>query len=238
MFAVLKKQLQIAFIIILVIALLGGGVWAYFFFTQNREGVKEDRVNVRIDKTTIIEKVQSLQNLETVKQVIQRDFEIELASSDLNLFGVTLLESNRTQQFAVTGSVSAGVDLSGITEEDIELDSEANKVSLTLPSPTISNVSLMEDKIYLINDRSSFLFNVQNINQDVNRARNEELQKQLIKRGNQAMVDGACNNDILGIANENAETSLENLFVLIVDDQIEVEILTTAPGDCGFEIEE
>jgi len=230
MFTLLKKQLQIVFIIVVIILVIFGVIWGFLFFNQGSK-MTQDRINVNINKTAILQQVRELQVLNTVEQTLQRDFDIELKSEDLGLFGISILESSRTQKFAVTGSVTAGIDLSQIKEGDITFDRENNKIKIKTPEPVITNISLLEDKIYLISDRSSFFFNVQNLNQDVNRNRNQQLQQEVLKNGNSAILDAACKNNILETANQNADRSLKNLFLLVQND-LDLEIETTQSTEC------
>ncbi len=229
----MQNILKLVLAILVLVFLIFGGFWLYNSLSPNSQ-VRDNRIVVNIDKTTIVQQVKKINELSTVKQVLQRDFEIQLASTDLGVFGIPILESSRTQRFAVTGDINAGIDLSQITEDSVILNKEENQLKIILPAPRITSVNLMEDKIYLISDRSSFLYNVQNLNSDVNQQRTQTLQQELIKRGKQAMIDGACNNRILDTANENAKESLKELF-LLVNQEVAIEVITTEPSECNFE---
>jgi hypothetical protein len=232
MFNIIKKQAQIVFVTVLILILLAGAIFAYFRFSQNNTS-SENKLVVNIDKTVILKQIKQIQVLNTVEQTLQRDFDVTLESNDLALFGLRLLESNRSQKFAITGSVAAGIDLSQINLEDIVFDKEKSVIRITTPAPAITSINILEDKIYLINDRSSFLFNIQNINPETARNRNEKLQKELLKSGNKALLDAACSNKILTTANDNAKQSLKNLFMLVQND-FEIEIITTEAKECGL----
>lgn len=232
MFSILKKQIQLVIIIITIILTIAILIWAYFRFAPT-SNLSQDRLVINIDKTAILEQVRQLEVLNTVEQTLQRDFEVRLESQDLEFFGVKILESNRSQKFAVTGSVNAGIDLSQLQLEDVVFNQENNTIQITTPAPKVTAINLLEDKIYLINDRSSFLFNVQNLNPETSRDRTQQLQQELIRTGNTALLDAACNNQILETANLNAQESLKNLFLLVQAD-FEIEIITTPADNCEF----
>jgi hypothetical protein len=224
------KTLKIILITVLVILAIFGGFLIYSnlqtqFFPNNNSAVKdkEDKINVKIDKTVILEQIKKVNKLETVSQAIQRDFEVQLESEDLDIFGLKILDSSRKQKFAVTGVVSAGIDLSKLTSEDVIMTE--NQVTITIPKPEIMNINLVEDKIFLLNDESTFLFNLQNLNSNTSKSRTQILQQQLIKQGKQSVLDGACSNKILEMANQNAKESMQELFLLVNQDlQINIQI--------------
>lgn len=94
------------------------------------------------------------------------------------------------------GEVRAGVDLSELEREDVNV--EEGKVTLDLPEPEILSSALDEEdtRVY---DRDQGLLN---LNPD------EDLETQARREAVSRLEDSARENGILGQAEENAETSL------------------------------
>ena len=232
MFNNIKKITQIVILIILMSLVLT----ASFFWFSNRQpsnNSKNDTFNISLDKTIIVQQIKQVQVLNTVEQTLQRDFEVEIKSQDLEIFNRLILPSSRSQKFSITGKVSAGIDLSLIADKDIVFDTENNLIKIKIPEPKITGVSLLEDRLYLIQDRSSFLFNMQNLSSETSRSRNQNLQQEIFRAGNQAMVEAACQNKILENANQNAKESIKNLFLLF-NQEIKIEIETSEQGECLY----
>lgn len=215
-------------IIILLILLL---IFAYRTIRNTKTEVRDDRLVINIDKVAILERVQNLKKLETVKQTWQRDFELNVSSDDLKLFDKTILESNRKQKFGVTGTVSAGVDLSKIVASNIELDENNKQIKITLPPSQIMNISLLEDKLYLLNDQTSLLFSAQNIDSNLRKEREQTLRQELLRNGKKAILTASCDEKIMERANENAIQALKDLFFL-VDKNVQIEIITSGVQAC------
>ena len=232
MFNNIKKITQIVILIILMSLVLT----ASFFWFSNRQpsnNSKNDTFNISLDKTIIVQQIKQVQVLNTVEQTLQRDFEVEIKSQDLEIFNRLILPSSRSQKFSITGKVSAGIDLSLIADKDIVFDTENNLIKIKIPEPKITGVSLLEDRLYLIQDRSSFLFNMQNLSSETSRSRNQNLQQEIFRACNQAMVEAACQNKILENANQNAKESIKNLFLLF-NQEIKIEIETSEQGECLY----
>jgi hypothetical protein len=196
-------------ILIITVAIIFTGL--FFYISYLRDHQNQSQVNVNIDKTVIVQKVQNLSKLETVDQTLQRDVQIQINSSDLTLFGVTLLQSSRTQKIAATGTVTAGVDLSKISSDDIKVQN--GQINISLPSPEILNVNIDEDKTTVLKDDMTLLFKLQDLVNDSTRTQlNDLLEQQVIKQIKAGLVDGACQNDILTTAGENSKSTIINLL--------------------------
>jgi hypothetical protein len=229
----MKNTFKNSFIVIIAILLIILLIFFYKNFSANKTQIKDDKLTINIDKISVLQRVQNLKRLETIKQVWQRDFELNLNSNDFKLFDKTILESNKTQKFAITGTVSAGVDLSGIVASNIQLDENKKEIQITLPPPQIMNISLLEDKIYLLNDKTSLLFSAQNIDSNLRKEREQTLRQELIRNGKTAVLNASCEEKILETANTNAVAAMKDLFFL-VDENVKIKIIPTTPKVCEF----
>jgi hypothetical protein len=218
-------------ILVITITLIITGFLLYNTFQKNNDNTA--KVTVTIDKTVIVQKVQKLSRLETVNQTMQRDVEIKIDAGALNFFNVPLLENIRNQKIAVTGTVSAGVDLNKLNSDSIK--NQDGKVTVALPSPQVFNVNIIEDKTTILKDDLTLLFKLQDVLNDTRRREfNELLQQQVIKQTKKALVDAACQDDILVKAGENAKTVIQDF--LFTSGYKNIEASYTTPTDCQFEL--
>ena len=209
-----------AIVILVLISIL-------LYYSINSRNPNDGKIVVNIDKTVIVEKVQKLNRLETVRSTIQRDLEISLDLGNFDLFGQRILENKRVQKYAVTGFVSAGVDLSKLNKDKISFDEKNNSITLNIDSPIILFIKIDEDKTALIKDDLSILFRIQTLNDDKRKEVNEILRKQAVKQSEEALRDGACKSEILKAAGENAKSSIQNLFLFSNIKEINVNVAPT-----------
>lgn len=226
------KTIKIILGSVVVVFVILGIIFIYQFFSTNSK--KDNQINVTIDKTVIVQKVKSLNKLESVEELIQRDITVELDLGKVDLFGLTSFESKRTQKVAVTGSIVAGVDLSKIDGNKVKFDEAKSSLEIELPAPEILNISINEDKTTVLKDDLTALYRLQTLDATKRKDLNQELQKQVIKQSREALRDGACGDDILKKAGENATTSISNLFAFA--NITSVKITYTFPENCNFSI--
>ncbi len=133
----------LAILVILIIA--SGGAWLFAGSTFKQESV------------TFVEHVQQLATLATaeahMKAVIQEE--------DNKIFGkdipIDLPGTKRELLLVVPGTVIAGVDLKGITSEDMEINEETKQIDITLPhAKLIQEPSLQMDQILAIDKGGIF----------------------------------------------------------------------------------
>jgi hypothetical protein len=222
------KNIKFILILITIIIIVIAGTAIFFKFSET--GKNFIGVNVQIDKTAILQKIQKVNRLQTVEAIFQRDLAIELDLGNFELFGKTLLENKRKQSFAVTGSVTAGVDLSKMDQNSIKVDSANKKIEITLPAPEIFSSDISADKLRVLRDEVSLLFKLETMNENRKNELNEKLMGQLIELSGRAMREAACTDNILQKANENAKEGMKNLFALT--DFKEIQVNTTDPVQC------
>lgn len=225
-------------IIIVTISIIFSGlfVWQNFFqqkYTQDISESGKDKFTVTVDKTVIIQQVQELQKLETIKQIIQREISVTIDLGELEFFGVSVLENKRTQEFLITGYVTAGIDLSLVTAEDIKVSSTEKEVLIRLPSPQILEVNIIEDQSRILREEITMLYNLETLNTDRRKELNELLFQKVIGESRRALVNASCQDEILLKAQTNATDSMQKLFGKIFSENFYIE--TTSASSCGFD---
>ena len=215
-------------IAIITLVIIFGGIFWYISGLRKQE---QAQIQVNIDKTVIIQKVQKLSKLETVDQTMQRDIQIEINSGDLKFFDVTLLQNKRTQKVAATGTVIAGVDLNKLSSDNIKVVN--NEVTINLPTPEVFNVNIIEDKTTILRDDLTLLFRLQDILNNSKRVElNDILQQQVIKQIKNGLVDAACKDNILDKAGENSKSTISDLLKNTGYKSVTVNY--TAPQNCSL----
>jgi hypothetical protein len=145
------------------------------------------------DPVTIIRDVRSLARLETIQYTVEKVITAESGQGIFGqLFGDRLL-------FIARGIVIAGVDLSKMEPDDLQVKNGVLYVSL--PEPEIFVATLDNEKSYVY-DRDTGLLTKGDINLESTARRVAE-----IEIGTAALEDG-----ILDLARQNAESYLYRLF--------------------------
>jgi Protein of unknown function (DUF4230) len=161
------------------------------------------------DKRSIITNVRSLNRIETISEDVQREFDLNLDFGKLEIFGVSI-DNKKDQRIQVTGKVIAGIDTSKIKEEDVEIDNK--NLNLKLPAPEIFSVELSADKLAILNNSSTLLYKIQNLDSNKNREADEKIKKEVLSQAQNYLSQGACENGILVKANENSIKVIQELY--------------------------
>lgn len=145
------------------------------------------------DPVTIINEVQSLARLETIRYTVEKVVTAEVNQGVLGpLFGDRLL-------FVAHGYVLAGIDMSKIKPEDLWLDGEL--LNVRLPATEILVATLENDKSYVY-DRVTGLFT----------HGDPTLETQVRQVAEQEILKAATQEGILDQATTNAQTYLRWFF--------------------------
>jgi hypothetical protein len=222
------KNLQAFLVTLLIIGLLGAAI--FLGFNWNKQN--QTTVNVKLDKTVIVQKIQNIAKLETVEMTIQRDLSIELDAGGLSFFGTEVFNDKATTDYAVTGSVIAGIDLANLKQEQVSLENESKKLVITIPASQILAISINEDKTKITKQDFSALFNIKNLSPARRQEMQDNMQRQAIKQAKVALREGACSDNILDKASQNAKESIKNLFLF--SDLEEVVVNITNASSCEF----
>ena len=138
------RELKRIFLAVFVLAIFGTGLWLGFTVTRWMKagaGLHEENT------ATVVEQVQALSDLVTVKYVLEKVVILE----DVKWYG-----ENRVLLLA-HGVVKAGIDLKRIKPEDVTISGKT--ISLRLPPPQITDAYL-DDKQSQVIDHTTGLLRV------------------------------------------------------------------------------
>lgn len=205
----MRNKLFIIGTILLIFVLAGVG--AYYGFRQLTSSVVDpireanDQMQTQVsqvlhptatilpDPVTIVNEVKVLARLETVQYSVEKVITAETGQEVLGeLFGDRLL-------FIAHGVVIAGVDLSELTRDDIDISDGV--VQVDLPDPQIFVATLDNDKSRVY-DRETGLF----------RQGDPDLETLARQAAEEEIYQSALDDGILQKANDNAEIFIERLL--------------------------
>ncbi|MBQ0138637.1 MAG: DUF4230 domain-containing protein [Kurthia sp.] len=170
-------------------------------------GVIVNKINDQNHQTTgtVIEKINDLNELTTAeaftKVIIERE--------NNKLFGKEIgLDIPGTKQkilVIIPGTVRAGIDLSLVSAQDVQIDEDKKTINLTLPEPTIQGEPTLNlEKVKIFSSEGLF--------------RDEATIKEgfsLAEEAQKAMVKEATEEGLLEKAKTNAGKSIAELFSLV-----------------------
>jgi hypothetical protein len=188
--AAMQRVKQI-FLVLMVLAALGLGVYLGLSLARWRGG------GPRLENTaTIIQQVQTLSDLVTVKYVLQK-VEV-LDSPPTSTLGQFIQGDNKVMLLA-QGVVKAGIDLKKIKPADVTISGK--RLTLTLPRPQITDAYLDDSQTKVIERTTGFL---RKMDKDLEQTTRQYAVND-IRRAAQA-------SGILDDANERAQTELREFF--------------------------
>ena len=153
----------------------------------------------------VIERVRSISELNTVEMYFNEIIDFKNAKF-FNSFEIPFTQKSFI--FTVKARVKAGIDLSSIKEEDVEID--GRRLVLRLDDPVITSGEILSYKAY---DEKDGLFN-EVTTEDTLKAL-ELFEKDLRKQ--------AAENGIIEKAKENAEKTIERLFMMSGYEQVKID---------------
>ena len=178
---------------------------ASFRLKELTERLASRVITVTPSPTVIVERLQSLDRLETARLVSQHVVEVKSESEWLPSF----LVGERLILVAQV-EVIAGVDMREISPKDIEVNGD--KVFLTLPQPKIFSVKIDEAKTQVIAREKGWLV----FNPDKNLEREARLQALREARA------AAIKSDLLPFARQKAEENLRGFLHALGFKQVEI----------------
>lgn len=167
----------------------------------------EETVDVR---TVVVEQVREVSELTTAIFTMEA---VVPAQSDRKLGELTIGQTNLL--YVAYGEVRAGVDLEELTAADVVASEAGQQITLTLPAPKILDtaIDVTRSNVY---DYSRGIFNL-------GPDRAVELQS-LAQREAKAKIErAACEQDILGQANDRAELVVTQLLLTAGFESVTVE---------------
>lgn len=173
---------------------------------------KNSSHSFNLDRDAVVQQVRSLNRLETASFTIEKIIEAGTDYNRLNefLFGDHIL-------LVTHGEVTAGFDLSALSEKDITIVGDS--LTIRLPSPHLLSTRLDNDQTKVFDRRSGWL-----TKGDLN------LESEARQQAESAITKAACDGKILNEANDRGKQQLETLFKTIGFKTISV--LTSAPTSC------
>ena len=153
----------------------------------------------------VIERVRSISELNTVEMYFNEIIDFKNAKL-FNSFEIPFTQKSFI--FTVKARVKAGIDLSSIKEEDVEIDGK--RLVLRLDEPVITSGEILSYKAY---DEKDGLFN-EVTTEDTLKAL-ELFEKDLRKQ--------AAENGIIEKAKENAEQTIEGIFMMSGYEQVKID---------------
>lgn len=153
----------------------------------------------------VIERVRSISELNTVEMYFNEIIDFKNAKF-FNNFEIPFTQKSFI--FTVKARVKAGIDLSSVKEEDVEIDGK--RLVLRLDEPVITSGEILSYKAY---DEKDGLFN-EVTTEDTLKAL-ELFEKDLRKQ--------AAENGIIEKAKENAEQTIEGLFMMSGYEQVKID---------------
>jgi len=205
----LKNTIILVISIIIIVALAGFGLFSAFrdFTNSALEPIQSANEDIRTqvanvlhptptiipDPVTIINAVRPMARLETIQYSVEKVVAAEIGQQFLgDIFGDKLL-------FIAHGVVIAGIDLSELTADDIEM--REGLLSVDLPDPEVFIATLDNDKSYVYDRQTGFLRKSEiNLETQARQIAEDEIYKA-------ALTDG-----ILEKANTNAEMFMERML--------------------------
>lgn len=146
---------------------------------------------------TVVLAVRDLARLESTSFHVEKV--VELTDAQSRLFG--LVEAKDAILLVAVGDVVAGVDLSKLSDADVQTDDTTHSVRVTLPAPEVFSAALDEAQTHVYERRT-----------DMMASRNETLEGQARGEAEKQMRQAALDEGILARAKTNAERTVRGLL--------------------------
>jgi hypothetical protein len=157
----------------------------------------------------VIVAVRDLAELTSAEFQVERV--IDLTEQQTRFFG--LVKAQDALLLVASGSVSAGVDLSALREEDVRIDEARKSVQIRLPPAKILSSRLDNERTYVHTRRT-----------DVLAERKESLETRARQEAERAIVEAARQGGILQRAQSNAQRTVESLVRSLGYGSVSVEV--------------
>lgn len=191
------------------------------FLTTIENILQPQPTQLQIEEAALLLKqIQNLQELTTTTYKMET---IVPASAD-RTFGEDWTIATTKLLYLAKGEVKAGIDLSHITKEDIEVSK--NKIVISLPAAEIldSKIDVNNSRVYHY-DRG-FL----NLGPDVA----PQLQSLAQQKTLNKIVMSACDEGIINTANKGAQEAIEQFLTITNDREVEVMVRNNVSQSCSL----
>lgn len=182
----------LALVAILFVALL---IATTAFFLGRQREPEVEPITVRPTPSVVVA-VQNLARLETAAFHMERV--IDIKDRQETLFG--LIEAEDAVLLVAAGDVTAGVDLSKVTQVNVVTDEQGRSVRIELPPPEILITRIDNARTFVHTRRTDALAK-----------RNENLETRARQEAERSLRDAAIEGGILNLARKNAQQVIETL---------------------------
>lgn len=203
--------------VLLTVAVIAFGVYQQGerFISRAEELFQQPQPTPVIDtQAVIVQQLNGASELTTAKFVM----ETVVSQSQDRMVGPFTVGETRLLYVAY-GEARAGVNLDEIAEDDVTVVSDT--VTVALPPPRILGTSIDVDRSYVYDLQRSLLGPV-----------DKELQSRAERFAKDKIEVSACESDILGEANRNAEVAVRSLLSAAGFEEVIVETQSPAPDEC------
>lgn len=195
-----------AFIFLLVVCILTA-IGSVFCYKQQQPQIEV------LTHSGVLERIQHLNNLETVA------FHIDtVVSSNKTGSWNKLWQDEQKALIVASGRVAAGLNLSKLTDEQVQVSEDGKAIHIKLPAVEILSSSLDKTDLY---DIQTGLFGFVDMDPKLLTEAQVAARKQIIAT--------ACKSGILNIATQNAQKQIEALFTLT---QAKITVESTPAPKC------
>ncbi len=200
----------VIYLLLGVLALLG----VFYIFTWVKGFFPNASApTVDTSRTAVIQEIKRLNRLETAQYTIDKVIEAGTDKSD-NTFS-QILYGDRLLLIA-HGQIIAGIDLSKLTDQDVQISGQTITMNLPAPEILVSTIDNAQTKVY---DRKvGFLTKG-----------NKDLEAEARQKALESITDAACEGGILQQAGDNAK---KQLMILLSGLGFTSVIVNVAPGSC------
>jgi hypothetical protein len=196
---IMTKSLMTTFKLIILGAFILGGI---LLFQQ----LKSSNIRINRDRAAVITQIKQLNKLETTVFSIEKIIDAHTSGNAFQrlLFGDNIL-------LIAHGKVVAGIDLSQLNEDQINISDQS--ISITLPASEIFNSDLDESQTEVYDRTQGFLTKG-----------NKNLESEARKAAEEEIRQAACEGGILTTAATSAKQQITALLQALNFTQIEVKV--------------
>ncbi|HMJ12910.1 MAG TPA: DUF4230 domain-containing protein [Polyangiaceae bacterium] len=191
------------------LVLLAAGVGLIVGRCSSKPAPAPTSVSVLKPGPNVIVAIRDLAELASAEYQIERV--IDLTDKQTRFFG--LVETRDALLLVASGSVSAGVDLSQLRDQDVRIDEAKKSVHIRLPPAKILSSRIDNERTYVHTRRT-----------DVLAERKESLETRARQEAERAIVEAARQGGIQERARANAQRTVEALVRSLGYDSVTVEV--------------
>lgn len=179
--------------IFLAVLVVAAGI-SYAFASGRLAIVPQGSAIVLPSSGTVFIQVQRMNRLETVSYTLESTYKYD-QNANSPWYDVWKYISDQKKLFVVPGKITAGIDLSKLTKEDVQVHGKA--ITLNLPASQILDTSLDEQNIQVYDISTGLASFFQSMDPN--------LQDKILAAAKVSLQKDACDQGILRQASQNAQ---------------------------------